>query len=151
MDSFHVNIYLETSIRGPAIRPGAGMWLAEYIKSNGEPETRSGMVRSESITENRLCLMLMKEAFSILKKTCLVRVNTECGHVLNTIKNGHLSRWEKADWHNAKGKPVKNGDLWQQVYELMKNHGVTVTDEWHSYRVFMREKAGKEGEKPWQG
>ena len=38
-----VTIYTETNLRGPAKRSGAGMWLVEYIRKDGTPETRQGM------------------------------------------------------------------------------------------------------------
>lgn len=147
MDSFKVNIYIETSVHGPANRRAAGKWLIEYIKKDGTPETREGVLLKDSTTENALSLELMKEAFSRLTKPCSVRVNTECEHILNTMKGYWLSQWIKNDWHNAKGKPVKNAELWQQCHELMEQHGVTFENEPHSYRNVMQADIKKELEK----
>lgn len=147
MDSFKVNIYIETSVHGPVIRRAAGMWLIEYIKKDDTPVTRQGCIRKESITENALALELMKEAFSRLTKPCSVRVNTECEHILNTMKGYWLAQWVKNDWRNAKNKPVKNAELWQQCHELMEQHGVTFENEPHSYQKWMQEEIKKELEK----
>ena len=147
MDSFKVNIYIETSVHGPAIRRAAGMWLIEYIKKDGTPETRAGCILKESTTENALALELMKEAFLRLTKPCSVRVNTECEHILNTMKGYWLPQWIKNDWRNAKNKPVKNAKLWQQCNELMAQHGVTFENEPHSYRNVMQADIKKELEK----
>lgn len=144
---FDVNIYIVTSVRGPAIREAAGEWIVEFVTSKGTPVTRSGIVYKERTTEIALVLELMKDAFSILTKTCSVRVNTECEHVLNVMINHYLPIWEKNGWNNAKGQPVKNKELWQQLNELMSRHLVGVCREAHSYHLVMQEDIRKELER----
>ena len=41
---FDVNIYIITSVRGPAIRRAVGEWIVEFVLRDGTPVTRSGMV-----------------------------------------------------------------------------------------------------------
>jgi len=137
-DKPQVTIYIETSLHGPAVRTGVGEWYVEYIRKNGAPETRNGILVRENTTENALALELLKDALSILKKTCSVRVNTGCEHILNVMNHHWLSGWEKAGWVNAKGKPVKNRYLWQQCAELMGNHAVSFEKGEHSYRKEMQ-------------
>lgn len=147
MDNFYVTIYIETSVRGPAIRRAAGMWLIEYIKKDGTPETRHGILSKDRTTENTLALELIKEAISKLTKPCSVRVNTECEHVSNVMRNHWLPQWEKNDWKNAKGKPVKNAKLWQQCRENMQKHLITFDYEPNSYKAVMQIEIRKELEK----
>lgn len=147
MGEFHVNVYIETSASGPAIREAAGEWLVEYITSTGIPVTRGGTLWKERTTENALALELLKEALGVLAKTCSVRVNTQCRHILNTVNNHWLPQWEKHGWVNAKGKPVGNMELWQQVYALMGKHFLEVTSGWHEYREVMRHDIRKELER----
>lgn len=139
MDIFNVNIYIETSARGPAVREAAGEWIVEFITTNGIPVTRNGVIYKNRTTENALALELLRDAFSILTKTCSVRVNTECRHILNTMHNHWLPQWRKRDWVNAKDKPVTNKELWQQVSDLMDKHYVEFTSGYHSYRNVMQE------------
>lgn len=139
-----VSIYIETSIKNPRRGKAAGMWIAEYITSREETVTRSGIIYREDTTENALTLELMKEAFSRLRKPCLVLVNTQCRHILNTVENGLLPEWKKAGWISKKNKPVKNAELWKQIYEMMQNHGITMRNEWHSFRMIMQENIQKE-------
>ena len=147
MDIFVVDIYIETSLKGPAVRRGAGEWLVEFRLKNGDPETRSGIIYKESTTENALVLELIRDAFSILTKTCSVRVNTECEHVLNAMNNHWLAQWMKNGWNNAKGKPVKNAQLWQECSEQFGKHFVEFTSGFHSYRMVMQEDIKKELER----
>lgn len=143
-DKPQVNIYIETSLHGPAIRTAAGEWYVEYIKKNGEPETRNGIIWEESTTENALALELLRDALSILVKPCSVRVNTGCEHILNVMNHHWLAQWEKAGWVNAKGKLIKNMYLWQQCAELMREHAVSFENGWHSYRNKMQWELEKE-------
>lgn len=144
MDKFKVTIYIETSFHGPAIRQAAGAWLIEYIKSNGDPETRQGIISKDKTTENALALELLKAALEKLTKPCSIRVNTECDHILNVMRNHWLPQWEKNDWRNTKNKPVKNAELWQQCSELMIAHSITFHSGEHSYRKVMQAEIKKE-------
>lgn len=144
---FDVNIYIITSIRGPAIRREAGEWIVEFVLRDGTPVTRSGMVYKDRTTENALVLELIRDALSILTKSCSVRVNTECEHVLNIMQNHMLPIWEKNGWNNARGNLVKNMELWQQCKGLMDNHLVEVDRSMHSYYMVMKEDVKKELER----
>lgn len=144
MDKFKVTIYIETPFHGPAIRQAAGEWLIEYIKPNGEPETRQGIISKDKTTENALALELLKVALGKLTKPCSIRVNTECDHILNVMRNYWLPQWEKNDWKNSKGKPVKNAELWQQCQELMQKHSISFSNDENSYGNVMRAEIRKE-------
>lgn len=140
MSIFNVSIYIETTIKGPRPRMAVGAWLAEYITSKNEPETRNGTIFRERTTENALTLSLLSEALDSIAKgrTCSIRVNTECEHVVNAIEKGWIKQWKKNGWMNAKGVPVKNGELWQQVSGKMERHLVAFDFGDHSYRNLMR-------------
>ena len=55
-----VNIYITTSIRGPAKRNGGYGYVIEFIKKDGSPVTRSGVGYEERAIENRLTLLALK-------------------------------------------------------------------------------------------
>lgn len=145
MRIFNVSIYIETTIKGPRPRMAVGAWLAEYITSQNEPKTREGKLFCEMTTENALTLALLSEAFGSLARTCTcsIRVNTECGHVVNAVEKGWVRQWKKNGWMNAKGVPVKNVELWQQVSEKMERHLVAFDLGSHSYRKIMRDEIHK--------
>lgn len=134
---FKVNIYIETTWKGPARRPGAAMWLVEYETKTGIPVTREGLVWLEDGTENQGALTALAEALEILTKSCSARIFTRCEHILCSTGNFWHIQWEKNAWHNARGKEVKNADLWQRVTEAMKHHACTFCKEDHSYRQVM--------------
>lgn len=143
----NVNIYIETDYRGPAKRRMAGAWLVEYVLNSGKPVTRGGILYADITSENEMALRLLIQAFSILTKSCCVRVFTPCIHVLHAMQNHWLWQWQKNDWRNAKGKTVGNADLWQQAAGLMEQHVTEWTDEEHSYRRCMLGRIRKEMER----
>lgn len=138
-----VTIYIETTLHGPAKRAGAGMWLIEYITPSGKEHTREGTIFRDEATENSMNLELLRIALGRLTKSCSVRVNTRCEHILNSMGNHWVVQWEKAGWIKSNGKPVANAMLWQQVYMLMKIHQVTVVNENNSYLPAMKIEMGQ--------
>lgn len=140
-----VNIYIETAFTGPAKRRTAGAWLVEYVsKKSGSPVTRGGILYTHMATETEMSLMLIKQAFSILTKTCCVRVFTHCQSILGAMQNHWLWQWQKDGWINSKGKPVKNAHMWEQCAELIGQHVIEWTEEEHSYRQCMLGRVQKE-------
>lgn len=145
-----VTVYVESGIRGPARRSGAGTWLVEYIRKDGTPETRpvdpaDAVTWLPDTTQAALELNMLIDALSILTKPCSVRINTECEHILNVFENGWIEKWKESDWQNSKGKPVANAELWQQVSEYIDVHeDVLVEKGENSYRNIMQMEILKE-------
>ena len=131
-----VRIFIESSWRGPAKRDGVAMWLVEYMK-DGEPHTRQGFIHMKAGTEAQGNLRAMINAFFILKKPCQALVFTRCEHILNTIQNHWHIQWKKNEWRNAKGKPVKNVELWEMLMDKADPHIYSVHGGHHEYTNVM--------------
>ena len=125
-DRPQVNLYIETSIKGPKIQDGEYIYVLEYIAA-GVPVTRAGRGRQEATTENRLAL----EAVGRINRPACLRIYTRCGHVLHSLQNHWPRQWKTNGWKNAKGKPVSNVDLWEQLLEAMEPHVYTITEDDH--------------------
>lgn len=56
------------------------------------------------------------------------------------------AKWEKNGWVNAKGKPVGNAELWQQVCSSIKErcHFVEACTGAHEYQAVMQDDIRKE-------
>lgn len=117
-----VNIYITTSIRGPAKRNGGYGYVIEFIKKDGSLITRSGVGYEEKATENRLVLLALKSALKRLTKSCSVLVFTKCEYILSSYKNGWVLSWEKNNWINAKGAKLSDWELWRDIHELSTIH-----------------------------
>ncbi len=139
-----INIYIETSCKGPAVKKAAGAWFVECIKGSGELATRGGVLYADKVTENVLTLALVKSAFSIFTRPCQSRVFTECSHVLNTMKNGWIWQWRENNWVTAKGTMAKNAEAWKQCAEVVEGHKTDWTNGTHPYRIKMQSRLVKE-------
>ncbi len=140
-----VRILIESTWHGPAKRDGVAMWLIEYMK-NDIPITRQGFIHQENGTEAAGCLMALINAFTILKKPCDTEIITQCDNLLNTMRNHWHIQWKKNDWRNAKGKEVRNKELWEMLTEKMDPHTYTIDGGHHEYQGVMQTQLQKEFE-----
>ena len=136
---YRVNIYIETSRRGPSKGPGRYMYLMEYIRKNGEPFTIGDTESFENTFENELALRAMIAAVKRLTKPCVIRFYTTCNHVLSTTHNSWHIQWQKNGWKRSDGRPAKNAQLWEELVTVLAPHAVTYTKDEHSYKRWMRE------------
>lgn len=144
MDNPKVNIYIETTVHGPAEHGGRGMYLLEYVLRTGDPVTRYAVTEWQDWKENELVLNLMAAALARINTSCIVTVCTTCGYVRDTIETERLERWSRNGWITARGREVKHRKLWQRIAELTEAHLVFVETGPHSYRKWMRTELEKE-------
>lgn len=113
-----VEIFSDGACRG---NPGPGGWgvLLRYGEKEknlygGEPNT----------TNNRMELRAAIEGLSALTESCTVELTTDSQYVRKGITEW-IHQWKKNGWRTAAKKPVKNGDLWQELDTLSEKHSVT--------------------------
>lgn len=135
-DRQQVNIYIETNIRGPKIRQGAYLYLVETFDDDGKPRTQGGFC-IQMAAENPMVLGALIRALRRVPEPAYIRVFTRCGHVLNALRNHWPQQWEKDGWKNAKGRPVRNADMWRELMKVMEPHVIYVSEEDHDYRVWL--------------
>ena len=82
--------------------------------SGGNPNT----------TNNIMEITAVIEALKLLKFPCNVKVYSDSAYVVNAFNNGWIYNWQKNNWKTADKKPVKNQELWQELYSLFKTHKV---------------------------
>lgn len=139
-----VNIYIETSIHGPARKDGRYIYILECIR-DGIPETRDGGGQIERATENQLALTALEEALGRINCACELRIYTSCQHILNSMQNSWARQWQKNEWKTAKGENVKNAGLWAGILEYLDRHLYTFTDDYHTYKEWMKEQLRPDG------
>lgn len=139
MERYNVNIYIESSRRGPSRGPGKYLYLMEYTLKSGIPYTVEDVEKFEDTTENELVLRAIIAAGKRLAKPCSVRIFTGCNHVLSTVHNGWHIEWQKNGWKKKNGKPIRNAELWEELVQTLDPHVVTYTKDAHSYQRLMRD------------
>lgn len=110
-----VEIFTDGACSG---NPGAGGYGA-ILRYKGVTKEISG--GDSNTTNNRMELLAVIEALSLLKEPCEVTLTTDSQYVVNAIEKGWLKSWILSGW--KKGK-VKNIDLWQKLLPLLEKHQV---------------------------
>ena len=60
----------------------------------------------------------------LLKFPCKVNLYSDSAYVVNAFNQVWIYNWVKKDWKTAGNEPVKNKELWQELYSLTKIHTV---------------------------
>lgn len=115
-----VEIYTDGACSG---NPGPGGWGAILRYGENEKELSGGAAET---TNNRMELSAAIEALRALKRPSRVRIHTDSTYVKDGITKW-IVNWKRNGWRTAAKKPVKNVDLWQDLYDALKDHDV----EWH--------------------
>ncbi|MFN5351415.1 MAG: ribonuclease HI [Alphaproteobacteria bacterium] len=115
-----VVIYTDGACSG---NPGKGGWGAVLIFGEITKEIYG---YNSDTTNNRMELMAVIEALKALKKPCLVELYLDSQYVKNGITEW-IIKWQKNGWKTADKKPIKNQDLWLELWEQKNRHNIS----WH--------------------
>ena len=137
-----VDIYIDTSIKGPRRRDGACLYILAF-QSNGKTADRGRQIRHEKTTENQLTLLGLEAALRHLKEPCHLILHLECTYVASALQNRWFDEWRHNGWMNAKNKVVSDADTWQAIEYLLNAHAFEVVlKQPHTYREWMRRELG---------
>ena len=100
--------------------PGNGGWAA-IININDEIKKISGSVKDT--TNNKMELMAPIKALQEIKEPQPIEIYTDSQYVRLGITDW-IHKWIKNNWLTSNKKPVKNKELWLQLYELNKSHKI---------------------------
>ena len=100
--------------------PGNGGWAA-IININDEIKKISGSVKDT--TNNKMELMAPIKALQEIKEKQPIEIYTDSQYVRMGITNW-VHKWIKNNWQTSKREPVKNKELWIQLYNLNKSHEI---------------------------
>lgn len=114
-----VIIYTDGACSG---NPGPGGWGSILMYKGNTKEISGG---KKDTTNNVMELTAVIEALKLLKFKCKVSLYSDSAYVVNAFNQKWIYGWLKNGWKNASKEPVKNKELWQELYELTKQHDVT--------------------------
>lgn len=113
-----VIIYTDGACSG---NPGPGGWGAILMYKGAKKEISGGM---KETTNNIMEITAVVEALKCLKVESDVQVYSDSAYTVNAFNQGWIYNWMKNSWRTAGGEPVKNKELWQELYALTKKHKV---------------------------
>ena len=97
--------------------PGNGGWAA-IINDNNNVIKISGS--EKNTTNNKMELMAPIKALQKIKKNRDIEIYTDSKYVKLGITQW-IHKWIKNNWQTSKKEPVKNKELWIQLYDLNNN------------------------------
>lgn len=100
--------------------PGNGGWAA-IINDNEKIKKISGSVKDT--TNNKMELMAPIMALQEIDKNNEIEIYTDSQYVRLGITEW-IHKWIKNNWQTSKKEPVKNKELWMQLYELTKSYKI---------------------------
>jgi ribonuclease HI len=100
--------------------PGNGGWAA-IININDDVKKISGSVKDT--TNNKMELMAPIKALQEIKEKQPIEIYTDSQYVRLGITDW-VHKWMKNNWQTSKKEPVKNKELWIQLYELTNSFDV---------------------------
>ena len=114
-----ITIYTDGACSG---NPGPGGWGAILMYKNIKKEISGGM---KETTNNIMELTAVIEALKLIKFPCKINIYSDSAYVVNGFLQGWIYNWIKKNWKTADGSPVKNKELWQELYNFTKTHDIT--------------------------
>ena len=116
-------IYTDGACSG---NPGVGGYGAILQYGQIEKEI-SGC--SEDTTNNRMEMIAVIEALTLLKRPSKVKVVSDSQYVINGITKW-IDGWRRRNWITSQKEPVLNKDLWKKFLDLSQKHQI----EWEWVR-----------------
>lgn len=113
-----VLIYTDGACSG---NPGPGGWGA-ILMCDGVKKEISGA--KKETTNNIMEITAVLEALKLLKQECEIEIYSDSAYVVNTFNQGWIYNWQKNNWKTASKEPVKNRELWEELYSFTKKHKV---------------------------
>ncbi len=113
-----VIIYTDGACSG---NPGPGGWGTILMYKDTKKEISGG---KPDTTNNVMEITAVIEGLKLLKEPCKVSIYSDSAYVVNAFNQHWIENWIKKNWQNSKKEPVKNRELWLELYALVKQHEV---------------------------
>lgn len=114
-----VVIYTDGACSG---NPGPGGWGTILMYKDIKKEISGG---NNNTTNNIMEITAVIEGLKMLKHECEVDIYSDSAYVVNAFNQGWIYNWQKNNWKTSGKDPVKNKELWEKLYTLIKKHKVT--------------------------
>lgn len=129
-----VNLYIATTIKGPAKQNGHACYIAEC--EDGTTYKQIGPIHH--VGDKAAEVIVLKAGLERIEKEitepCILQLYVETKYVGDTIGGNRLPKWEQVGWKNSKGQNLANKEEWIRIKELLERHQVEVhIQEHHSF------------------
>lgn len=98
-----------------------GGWGSILMFKKNRKEISGGQ---KNTTNNIMELTAVIEALKLVKFPCKISIYSDSAYVVNAFLQGWIYNWIKKGWKTADGSPVKNKELWEELYGFTKIHDI---------------------------
>ena len=102
-----VEIYIETTIKGPVVKDGKYAAALVFTKSTGESEDRFVTGEEADTTFNRSILLAMIQALEKFTEACNITFHMGNSYIKNMVEAGNPEKWKRAEWRRTQGKKCR--------------------------------------------
>lgn len=120
-----VDLYVETSIKGPRQRDGTAGYVIQYICRNGQPATCTDFWRIEKMSAHESILAAAVRGMKRIKAGCEIAIHTDDAWVASAV-NSWMKDWERRGWVTGTGGEVKHKEMFEKIAGRRKTDLVTV-------------------------
>ena len=133
-----VNVYIQTTIKGPRRRDGVGGYILECERQQGNA-TLTNFVQIENEAENGAEVITLAAALSRMKKPCAFSIFTDSAYMENALKCEWWRSWADDEWKNKKGEPIAHVEEWQEIAKRLNESDLchVLLKENHEYRKYL--------------
>lgn len=115
----HLDIYTDGACKG---NPGPGGWGAVILFEDGNKYGMSGFERDTTNNQMELLAVMQSLLFAKNHGATSVTIYSDSAYVVNAIKYGWLTQWHNRGWKTQAGEPVKNQDMWKEVFRYFMRY-----------------------------
>lgn len=126
-----VDLYMENAGKTPTVQNACYGYVLSY--QGRELHTKPGF-GSCMANRHRRDLICFLEALKRCKM-CRLVVHTDSAYLIGGYNR--ISRYIDQNWTKANGDPVKNADLWREIYESAKGKDVSFIAGPHEYTSWL--------------
>lgn len=101
--------------------PGPGGWGSILMFKDYKKEISGSQ---KDTTNNIMELTAVIEALRLVKFPCNIKIYSDSAYVVNAFLQGWIYNWIKKGWKTADNSPVKNKELWEELYNFTKTHNI---------------------------
>ena len=113
-----IQIFTDGACKG---NPGPGGYGAILKYEDHVKEISGG---EAATTNNRMELMGVISALSLLKEPCEITLCSDSKYVIDGLQKGWAASWKRRGWKKGDGKPALNPDLWERLLSLLSGHKI---------------------------
>ncbi len=134
-----INVYIEVDLKTPHVKSGHYGVVIEW-KERQEIETLVEVGFLEKTTRKRLEVAAIHQAFTKIPQKSRVMIYTDSAYLQGAFMQEWLKGWQRTGWKNAKGKEIKNKDLWEHAMFLAGSNEISiVTAPKHCYSDWLKD------------